>query len=215
MFGWFKRKNSNNTSITDDGSSLKEAINEVTGYIERDVASGFADLNNVVDRALEVLEDEHDIVALRPHAESALNSAIANHLKAEQTWPEKTDCDRFDMAYASLEDKGVVCRHNFSCCGTCASAEIWDEIQAEQDKGREIIGCAHYHEQDTESAVEGYGVYLSYGSVLEGEQPSVDIGLMIAHAMREQGLEVTWDETLAKRIHVKLDWKRRLAKPDA
>ena len=193
-----------------DEQTLEQGIEDVSGYIRLDIASGFANLSQVVDNALEIVSDDYDIALLRPHAEQAFAEALAEQRRSEATWPEITDCDRFDAAYAQLEAAGIVCRHSFSCCGTCAAGEIWEEIDAEREKGREIIGCAHYNCQDTESAVEGCGVYLSYGSVLRGDQPAIDIGHQIADAMRAQGLEVTWDGSLSQRIHVALDWKRRL-----
>ncbi len=189
---------------------LRVAIDDITNYIRRDIASGFAEIENIVPNALEIVGDYYPAEKLRPHAERVLRDTIEAQLREQRSWPPITDCDRFDAAFGDLELSGVVCRHNFSCCGTCAASEIWDEIDAERSKGREIIGCAHYHCQDTESAVEGHGVYLSYGSVLQGEKPSVDIGHRIVEAMRAHGLKVTWDGSLSNRIHVTLDWKRRL-----
>lgn len=194
--------------MTDD--ELRKAVNDISGYIRRDVASGFAEIEKVVPQALEIVGDDYPVDELRPHAERVLRDAIAAKIEEERAWPATTDCDRFDAAFSDLEQAGIVCRHNFSCCGNCAVGEIWGEIEAERSKGREIIGCDHYNCQDTESAVEGYGVYLSYGSVLKGEGPAVDIGRKITEAMRAHGLKVTWDGSLLKRIHVALDWKRRL-----
>ena len=85
----------------------------------------------------------------------------------EQSWPAVTDCDRFDAAFADLERAGVACRHNFSCCGNCAAYEIRGEIEAERAKGREIIGCAHYNCQDTESAVERCGFTVAVPSCVK------------------------------------------------
>jgi hypothetical protein len=192
-----------------DREILQAALTEMEQLIARGVANGFADLDEVLNYTLEIVADQYPVDALRPHAPRLLQQAIAAHLAQEKDWPAVTDCDRFDAAFEQLEIDGIVCRHNFSCCGTCAAGEIWTEIESERNKGREIIGCAHYNSQDTESAVEGYGLHLSYGSVLRGERPSVDIGHQIAAAMRARGLKVTWDGSLSRRIHVALDWKRR------
>jgi hypothetical protein len=189
---------------------LRKIVKEMSDYIHRDVAGAFVPADQIVENALEVFSEGYSKTYLRPHAERLLREAIDAKLKIEQSWPATTDCDRFDAAFADLEGAGIVCRQHFSCCGTCAAGEIWDEIEAERAKGREIIGCAHYNCQDTESAVEGDGIYLSYGSVLRGERPSIDIGHKIAEAMRSHGLKVTWDGSLSRRIHVALDWKRRL-----
>lgn len=193
------------------GDELDRAVEDVAGYIRRDVAAGFTKLGEIIPQALEVVASDYDVEALRPHAQRVLAEAMEEQRRRETEWPAVTDWDRFDAAFAALEENGIVCRHNFSCCGTCAAGEIWDEIKAERDKGREIVGCAHYNVQDTDSAVEGYGVYLSYGSVLEGERAAVSIGHEIAEAMRGQGLGVGWDGTWAKRIFVKMEWQRRVS----
>ena len=193
------------------GDELDRAVEDVAGYIRRDVAAGFTKVEEIVPQALEVVSSDYDVEALRPHARRVLAEAMEEQRRREEAWPAVTDWDRFAAAFAALEEKGIVCRHNFSCCGTCAAGEIWDEIKAEREKGREIVGCAHYNMQDTDGAVEGYGIYLSYGSVLEGERAAVSIGHEIAEAMRGQGLEVGWDGTWAKRIFVKMEWQRRVS----
>lgn len=74
---------------------------------------------------------------------------------------------------------------------------------------RAVRGYAFYHMQDTESAVEGNGLYLNYGAVENGEVTAVGIAQEIAAARKQQGLKVDWDGTWAKRIGVSMDWKRR------
>ena len=64
--------------------------------------------------------------------------------------------------------------------------------------------------QDTESAVEGYALFLNYGAVEEGEQPALRVGHEIIDALQRHGLNTEWGESWSKRIAVKLDWKRRL-----
>lgn len=193
-----------------NNAGLQEVLANMSDYIRTQVATGFAVYDEIVPDAVEFFSDDCDADVLRPHVERILRESVEAHVKAQAAWPSVTDCDRLDAAFAELEKLGIVCRQNFSCCGTCAASEIWDEIEAERKKGREIIGCAHYNWQTTESAVEGDGVWLSYGSVVRGERASVDIGHKIADAMRAQGLEVTWNGSLDRRIHVALDWKRRL-----
>lgn len=189
---------------------LQQAIKDVSFYIRLEVAGGFMPLDRIVSRALSILAREYDIDELRPHAQEALEECVAEHMRQEKTWPAFTDCDRLDAAFADLEAQGIVCRQNFSCCGTCASGEILDEIEAERARGREIVGCAHYDVQGTEGAVRGHGVWLSYGSVLEGERASVDIGHQVVRAIQARGLKARWNGRLSDRIHVRLDWKRRL-----
>src|SRR5438270_300390 len=84
--------------------------------------------------------------------------------------------------FADLESAGIVCRQNFTCCGNCGGAEIGDEIEQQRELGREICGYTFFHWQDTERAVEGNGLYLSYGSILHGEKAALAAGHQVAAA---------------------------------
>lgn len=189
---------------------MQEALGYLSNYIRKQVATGFVERDRIVPDAVEVFADDYDAEMIRQNAERILPEVIDAQLREQASWPEVTDCDRLDAAFGQLEQAGIVCRQHFSCCGTCAGAQIWDEIEAERKKGREITGRAHYDVQMTDSAVDGDGLYLNYGSVLESETAAVEIGQKIADAMRAQGLTVDWNGSADKCIHVLLDWKRRL-----
>jgi len=163
----------------------------------------------IVEGVLEYLSDEYDPKILRPLAVDYTRKRIVARLAEQKTWPAVTDCDRLDAAFAQLEKARIVCRHDFTCCGTCGAAEIWDEIENTRKAGRNPRGYAFYHQQDTESAVEGHGLYFNYGATEKGREAALRIGNEIAKALRSQGLQVDWDGTLEKRIKVNLDWKRR------
>lgn len=178
-------------------------------YVERDVAAGFYNEAQILQNAEDAFGDEIDPITLNTKAKSALESALAARALEQLSWPEVTDCDRLDAAFADLEAEQIVARQNFSCCGTCGSYEIWDEAKAEEAKGKSVRGYAFYHMQDTESAVEGDGVYLNYGAAADGEHAAVEIGHRIVRQLEQHGLRTNWDGTLNKRIHVALDWKRR------
>ena len=187
----------------------EEALKDLQGYIERDVAGGFRPEDEIATNAIEVLADEYDAADLTPHAIRMTREFIAAHKQEQASWPQRTDCDRLDSAFEALERTGVVCRQDFSCCGTCGAGEIQDEMDKVAKSGTRVRGYAFYHMQDTESAVEGGGLYLNYGAILEGEEAAVGIGQEIAASLKQQGLKVDWDETWAKRIGVRRDWKRR------
>ena len=76
--------------------------------------------------------------------------------------PEMQKNSNLNRAFAALEEEGVIARQNFTCCGTCASAEIWDEI----DNSREWKGYIYFHQQDAESLAESGGTYVGFGSFL-------------------------------------------------
>src|SRR5262249_18722591 len=108
-----------------------------------------------------------------------------------------------------LTQSGIVCRQDFSCCGTCGVAEIGAEMEAEREAGIRVRGYGFYHMQDTESAAEGYGLMLNYGAVAAGEAAAGQSGREIVAALEAHGLTTQWDGSWQKRIGVQLDWKRR------
>lgn len=188
---------------------LNALLDEVHADIRGHVATGFLGAEAIVEAVLDPHGDDADPTILRPHAQRFVREVIAAQLAEQATWPALTDCDRLDAAFAALEAEGIICRQNFSCCGTCGSAEIWDEVAEAQDAGCPARGYAFYHGQDTESAVEGYGLYLNYGAVEEGEAAALGVANEIVARLEQHSLRVSWDGRRSRRIGVSLDWKRR------
>lgn len=186
-----------------------DAVADLRAQVQRDLASGFYDEDQILKSAAEVFADEIDPATLRAAAQGALKTALAERRSAQRAWPAVTDCDRLDAAFAALEIQGVVARQNFSCCGTCGASEIWDEIAAFEKAGGRARGYAFYHVQDTDSAVQGHGLYLNYGAVEEGEAAALSVAHEIVADLEAHGLTTRWDGSWNQRIGVDLDWKRR------
>ena len=70
------------------------------------------------------------------------------------------DSGNLAAAFADLEAHGVLARGKFSCCGTCASAEIWEEREG-SDRWK---GYIYYHQQDAENLAESGSTYIGFGS---------------------------------------------------
>jgi hypothetical protein len=187
----------------------KETLQDLRDAIHREVAGGFTPEDEIVTNAVEFMADEYEPDDLEPHALEIARELLAAHKREQESWPDVTDCDRLDSALAALEATGIVCRQDFTCCGTCGAAEIGDEMEEAAEDGKAIRGYVFYHMQDTEHAVDGYGLYLSYGSVEDDEASAVGIGRELVAALRQQGLEADWNGSLSRRIGVSLDWKRR------
>jgi hypothetical protein len=192
-----------------DPTPERSPIDDLRDRIRRDVANGFLDEGEILRNAVEIFEGEMDPALVAREAPALLRNALAEQVLAERGWPSKTDCDRLDAAFAALEADGVISRQNFSCCGTCGSGEIRDEIAAAKERGRPARGYAFFHAQDTESAAEGGGLYLNYGACEEGEMAAVAVGHDIVAKLEAHGLRTDWDGSLSKRIHVSMDWKKR------
>lgn len=186
-----------------------ELLEDVRRQVERDLAGGFVPRDEIVRDAVEAFAGELVGAPVEATARRALDEALAARAIEEATWPATTDCDRLDAAFAALEAEGVISRQNFTCCGSCGSSEIWDEMGKVRDAGGPVTGYAFYHQQDTERATEGGGLYFNYGAVEDTEAAAVAVGHRIMARLREQGLEPDWDGRLEQRIGLGLDWKRR------
>jgi len=122
------------------------------------------------------------------------------------------------VAFAELNQLGVLARENFTCCGTCAAAEIHDE----RDESRHWHGYLWYHQQDTESLIAspdgsvhlGYGAYppadfdkAAHDALPEAEQRAryqTDVERLLDEivfpVLRRHGMRVEWNRNQATRI---------------
>ncbi|WLP89980.1 hypothetical protein [Gordonia sp. NB41Y] len=126
-------------------------------------------------------------------------------------------------AFEELIDNGVVARADFSCCGNCASGEIWDE----RDDTRHWKGYAYFHQQDTERLVETGETYIGYGAfppedfdeetynkLTEAEQENrykADVIRLLDDVvfpvLRRHGIEPEWNRDLDTRVLLRnADW---------
>ncbi len=174
-------------------------------------AAGFTPEAKIARDLFEAYEEDlpGDPARTRAAIERIVREQLDRQRREQAGWPPETDVDRLGRAFAKLEAQGVVCRENFTCCGTCGGAEIGDEMERAKKAGRPVHGYAFFHSQDTERAVEGGGLYLNYGAPADEREPALAVAREIAAAIGAEGLAVEWDGTWERRIHVKLDWRKR------
>ncbi len=171
--------------------------------------AGFDPAEEIVTLAVEIVAEGADTGTVRAVAVHLTDSLLAAHAREQTSWPSPTDPEKLDAGFAALEKQGIVCRQNFSCCGSCGAGEIVEEMEQVQEAGATVRGYAFYHEQDTENATEGNGLYLNYGTADESEAAAIGVAKEIVAALRKEGLVVTWDGTWDTRIHVAMDWRKR------
>ncbi|GIF63797.1 hypothetical protein Ais01nite_18320 [Asanoa ishikariensis] len=195
--------------ITEPGRT--EIENEIWDWVVRgeDDASEFVDFLD---------EDEERHGATDDELSSAYGTAVAARLDQQRGFGDVAS--NLNRAFAELNDVGVLARENFSCCGTCASAEIHDE----RDDSRHWHGYLWYHQQDTESLLAsadgevylGYGVYppedfdeAAYEALSEDEKRAgyqADLERVLDEiafpVLRKHGMRVDWNRNQSKRIRI-------------
>lgn len=185
-------------------------LEDLRQYIRLQVAAGYSPVPDVVADAVDVFADTTLAPDdLRQAAAQLAEEILSTQLAEQNNWPPITDNDRLDAAFTALNDAGIVSRQHFACCATCGTAEIHDEMAAAAKDGATVRGYTFFHIQDTEYAVEGESLFLSYGSADGSEDAGVAIGREIVATLEEHGLHPSWNGRLANRILLPITWQRR------
>ncbi|MET8283301.1 hypothetical protein [Micromonospora sp. NPDC005174] len=168
---------------------------------------------------LDYLDDDDDRHgATAEDLTSAYETALALRREQQRGWGAVRS--NLTRAFAELNEAGVLARENFSCCGTCASAEIHDE----RDDSRHWQGYLWFHQQDTESLLAsengevylGYGAYppvdfdeAAYSALPEVEQQAryqADLERLLDEVafpvLRRHGMRVEWNRKQSQRVRV-------------
>lgn len=194
-----------------------EALRDAEEMIRRGLAAGFDSHESLIEYAADMLSESHEGGDFKGVATAALARVLEERKQEMRSWPAVTDCDRLDAAFEELNAMGIMARHNWTCCGTCAAAEMpleMDRLHG-QWEGVPIVGNVYYHAQDSEGAADGEHLWLGYGSMKECDSDeeyqanSVKIAEMAVQVLESHGLKVSWDGHISKRLCVELKWQRR------
>jgi hypothetical protein len=173
---------------------------------------------------------EHATEEFPKRKKKVLKAAFAQVVQARHTqqasWPAEASTTPLERAFADLAEIGILGRGNFACCGTCATAEIWDE----RDDSRTWRGYVYFHGQDAARIPTDRTTYLGYGAFLdahlaedEWEALSEDAKdqtytRLVRDLMGEalpvfeaRGIAVEWTGDMAVRILLRdVDWYERV-----
>ncbi len=201
------------TKLSDD--ELDELVQTVRTHVRAGYLS-FSEIEERADVTAEDFETELPTGELEAQIRISLSAEIASLKQEESNWPVLTDYDRLRVAFDKLEDQGIVARENFTCCGTCGRSEIGDETDDLKARFGKVRGYVFFHQQDTESAVAGRGLFFNYGAFdAPNEAAEVAIGQALADALQSAGLSVEWNGQLDTRVATLLNWQRRWTGGDA
>ncbi|MFG1999923.1 DUF6891 domain-containing protein [Spirillospora sp. NPDC048911] len=162
---------------------------------------------DIVDEMVEMVEEAE--ADFSPDAiEDIVDGLWQARVEEQREWPEVTDNDLLERAFADLWNSGIVAEENFTCCQGCGVSEIRGEIP----EGSVMDGYAFFHQQDTESVVLSGRLLLSYGTFGSepDEQKAAGIGERVVAALNANGLRTEWNGSTAKRITVFMEWRNRL-----
>lgn len=192
-----------------DAATAAEIEAHIRKAIRFWVWSGYYDARAVEEMLPDVLEDGVDVDSMY----AAIPVAFAAKANAENDWPEVTDCDLVDAAFAALEADGVCALQN---TGHTQSDGLSDTREAAQARGApRYQGFCFFHSQDIERALDGRGMYLAFGAFDRTGARTAEIGQRVVKGLTEAGLAVEWDGDERTRVIPKIEWRRRLQKKRA
>ena len=153
-------------------TELNRTDKYILDAIRKWVWSGFYsadDVNGMID---DILEEDANEQMLR----AAVAPEFAKKREAEQGWPAVTDCDRLDVVFTALANRGVLCLHNAGYTMSDGHSDSFEAL-SEQPKGR-YFGYCFYHGQDVERAIDGQHLMLAFDHIEVVCSPKSDPGGM-------------------------------------
>jgi hypothetical protein len=137
----------------------------------------------------------------------------------EFTWDELTVNDRIDAAFEELNRAGIIALQNAGWTQSEGWEDSWEVYRGRKEQGSVARGAVFYHGQDTESGVEGHGLFLALGAFTETQEENDAatelIGQEIVQVLRAHGIACEWSGSARQRIHLlPFPWrKRRSSRP--
>jgi hypothetical protein len=192
-------------------------LENIRHYLAVWVYASFASEQEIVERAFDDWassweEDGRAAEDLRPFLQHTTAVLLEQYRKEQARWPEFTDCDRLDAAFAELDSMGIIARQNWEQTLTSGCAAI-EAVATRELANRTVAGFVFFHEQDTESAVSwNSGLALAWGAFEDGGVAWKRVAETIIEVLGRHGINAQWRGELNCRIFVtNLKWQRRRA----
>ncbi len=196
---------------------IEEIRREVIEKSNSILRQGFDTLASTREFVIDVLKFDLGEGTVSAILDEVLPLLWENFESEKKTWPDVTDCDRLDAAFEEMNEKGVMARHHWSCCGTCGACAMPTEFKRLGGlwRGVPIVGYVFYHVQGTERAPTDNEIYLDYGtsnfdaSKEEHQHLSCEVARITCQVLDAHGLKPEWAGTFDDSIRVPLKWQRR------
>ena len=186
------------------GLADTDALDRLRAFARVQVRSGYLSDQKVRDEVTEaaredLAQDAENAAAL---AGEVVDGEITALVVEQDTWPETTDVDRLQAAFAELEADGVLV--------LAAVEDHWDATAALtrlDEAGESVAGVLFFNHTDVWHAVDHGMLELN---LWHGDTANVAVGddllRLVLQALGRHELSATFDEG---RIETTLTWQRR------
>jgi hypothetical protein len=181
----------------------RQYVREAMAFL---AASGFAD-----DSLLAELDDRIDDLvpgadaALRAEVRALVTEGLAEQRARERSWADETVNDRIDEAFDELWDSGIVALQNAGH----SPEEGWEDARDAARLADDPRGAVFWHGSETERAVDGAGLRLTFGS-LDTDADAAEIGEEVVAVLRKYGIDAVWSGNADDPIRIgPFEWRKR------
>jgi hypothetical protein len=148
--------------------------------------------------------------APRKRVRELVRAEVARHKAEQEAWPEVTDCDRLDQAFAALRAEGILAIHNAGMTASEGIEEMSEQYHAAGGKKSGIVGYCFYHRQDMEYVLKHHQLGLAYGDIGGDDRRGVEVGKRIRTALEAAGLRIAWTGSIRDKLEITgFRWQRR------
>jgi hypothetical protein len=186
--------------------TLSEDLQELLRTL---VWSGFYDRERILENLGEAVEGEGEELTVSQQA-LLVDRELAAKKEAEASWPERTDCDKLDDAFARLEKQKIIALQNAGYTQSDGFGDCYEEYERRGAKKSGVLGFCFYQFQDLQRAVRGSPLDFGFGAIDRQDETAKAVGKAICEALEAQGFVVKWNQSPGTRPRVmNLEWKRR------
>lgn len=179
-------------------------------HVDDHVRGGFLSDAQIVEAVISGFLGEAPVSVLTRETKKFTKAARLAVLADSNGWPSVTDCDRLDLAFADLNDEGVLARQNFSCCTTCGVDEIDRELRFKKHVSKS--GYVFFTRDDVRHAVHGL-LFLAFGSRDATPASMRRIAKAALDHLRRHKLKARWSGHTDEKILIRVKWQNRRSLP--
>lgn len=174
------------------------------------IKSGFESLDDIINGALEAVEDEGwESEISEEWIKETFSHEYAKNEAESKVWQQPTDTEKLHAVFDNLCKEKIVALHNAGYTQSDAiydARNIWHDLE---DNGVKPIGYCYYHGQDLERVIKTGTLCIGfYGEKEKNDKEAIIIGHKIVKLLEEQGFNIEWDGSASKRIEIKnFNWQ--------
>jgi len=82
-------------------ASQAEIDEFIADWVDRKVREGFETREEIIQGVTEIVDDEYEVSDAETGVTTETDRRLKEHIQSQSSWPDLTDCDRIDKAFAT------------------------------------------------------------------------------------------------------------------